>query len=73
MPAASSLGSVRLYVAHHRFYDDGGRRRYGREVDVGLSLSPLDGVELAIEYAGYRAAGFAADARKLWLSLTIRG
>jgi hypothetical protein len=59
-------------VTWHDFFAERGDRRYGSEVDAGLTYAFCRNWSAEIDYADYRSNGFAASERKLWLMLEHR-
>ena len=68
VPTGTALGPLTLQVAYHRFDSDRLVRRYGHEWDL-LASGKVGRTNVSVRYADYRAAGFGADTRKLWLQL----
>jgi len=66
------LDPLTFYGEAHRFRSDFGGLDLGRENDVGLTWSIMDGLEARLQHARYDpGAGTANDAiRKTWLTLT---
>jgi len=59
--------------AWHDYRADHGDAHYGREWDASLGVPLARGVNALLKFADYRADGFAADTRKLWLQLEYSG
>ncbi len=57
---------VSLQAVYHRFDSDRLVRRYGDEIDL-LAAGKLGRTLASLRYADYRAKGFGADTKKLWL------
>ena len=68
VPTATALGPVTVQAVYHRFDSDRLVRRYGDEWDF-LASAKLGRTAISVRYADYRASGFGADTRKLWLEL----
>jgi hypothetical protein len=72
-PPCRPHGDLAWQVLCHDFGAERGGADYGSELDLALT-SPLPfGVGGKLEYADYEADGFAADTRKLWLTLQRNG
>ena len=59
--------------AWHDYRADHGGAHYGHEWDASLGVPLARGVNAMLKFADYRADGFAADTRKLWLQLEYSG
>jgi len=59
---------IRIWGGAHHFSSDDGGGKYGQEYYAALGLT-FRGVYGEIKAAAYRADGFGADTRKLWISL----
>jgi hypothetical protein len=61
-----------FYGESHRFRSDSGGLDFGRENDVGLTWSIMEGLDLRLQYARYDPGSGTANPaiRKTWLTLT---
>lgn len=66
---AGSFGNLGWQVIYHDFGAERGGADYGSELDLALTYPLPFGVGGKLEYADYDADGFAADTRKIWLTL----
>ena len=57
---------TRVTVTAHDYYDDGGERNYGDEIDAELNWRIDSHWQIGLKYADYRADEFATDTRKGW-------
>lgn len=71
MKLSADAGPVRLTAAFHDLRADHGHTDYGREIDVSVAASVTEHLGLLVKFADYRAEGFAADTRRLWLQATF--
>jgi len=69
--SAGALRAIRLGVELHDFAAAGSDRAYGREFSAHASARWSDNI-FSIEWASYRAEGFASDTDKVWVSLSRR-
>ncbi len=68
---AANVGPVVLALTYHQFSADEGGADYGDEIDLAATYNMHEKVSLQLKYADYSASEFAADTRKLWLSLNF--
>lgn len=69
--ASYARGPVTATVGAHRFWDDGGTRRYGDEVDAAVEWTVRPGVKVGGKYAAYfgdagAPPALALDVHKAW-------
>lgn len=69
-PKIKALPGLGAAVSFHRFESDSGSVHYGDEWDASLGFK-LGRIGLLAKFADYKAAGFGADTRKLWLQAEI--
>lgn len=66
---AGSFGDLGWQLVYHDFGAERGGADYGSELDLALTYPLPFGAGGKLEYADYDADGFAADTRKIWLTL----
>ena len=64
------LGRLTWKAVYHDFDADRGGADYGSELDFSLAHPLAWGITGKLEYADYDSDGFAADTRKVWLTLS---
>lgn len=69
---AGSFGELGWQVVYHEFRAERGGADYGSELDLALTHPLPFGIGGRLEYSDYDADGFAADTRKIWLTLERR-
>ena len=62
------LRGVRTFARYHWFDAETDGRRYGEEIDAGVS-GRLNGLGLSVELARYRAENFAVDTNRWWFTI----
>lgn len=64
----AGLDSVTLNATYHHFDSDRAARRYGDELDLGI-VARRGRTQASVRYADYRANGFGADTKRLFVTL----
>jgi hypothetical protein len=58
---------TRITVTAHDYYDDGGDRNYGDEINAELNWRIDSHWQIGLKYADYRADDFSVDTQKGWV------
>lgn len=66
---SGEAGRLGWQVVYHEFGAERGGADYGSELDLAVTYPLPFGIGGKLEYADYDSDGFAADTRKIWLTL----
>lgn len=66
---SGDFGRLGWQVVYHEFGAERGGADYGSELDLAVTYPLPFGIGGKLEYADYDSDGFAADTRKIWLTL----
>ena len=64
-----ALPGLNAAVTYHQFDSDVGSVSFGHEWDASVGLKLARGVNGLVKFADYKARGFGADTRKVWLQV----
>lgn len=67
----TKLGAFGLAATYHDFASDEGSTDYGSEIDASVTWLWRPDTTVQLKYADYDADEFAADSRKLWLTVQL--